>query len=524
MQAATYARVSTQEQAEKGTSLQDQRQRLAERVRLDGHDLVAEFEDGGASGASMDRPGMRRLRQRVAAGGVNIVYATKIDRVGRSLPGFLDLCEELAAHDCSVALTDEGINTSTAAGTMHGQLLSVIGAFERARISERTRNGRRNAAQQGRFVGSTPPFGYRVGGEHQARRLLVDEDQAKTIRAIYERLVVAQVQARVVAAELNEAGMRPAKKTAWDAATLRRWAKDTGHIDAAAGTWHFAGVEVPIPPIITLAESAVWRTWARETRRLYPQRAPQEYLLSSFILMPCGRRAMGRTTEGRLSTYSCRDRLTAGVSGHDECHNLWAKRLDSTVIHEVRQVLLQPAVLRTAAAGSDPRPSPGTELVRIQAELTALDNKIAEEVALLRAEGLRRESVTAVLRPLKAQQEGLESSARGLRRKVAEESTGLEARHVRQAVARLRTGLQTDDPDVWRQVLETLHVVVRVEGHAVCDECDGSGYLGLRPGSGRGFPRHCTHCLYGTVPVLDVEMDDVVALSVAESLSGEVGA
>ncbi|QDO89913.1 hypothetical protein FNH13_17585 [Ornithinimicrobium ciconiae] len=434
----------------------------------------------------------------------------------------MNLLEELAGNGCAVAFIDEGIDTSTAAGTMHSQILSAVAQFERNRISERTRSGRRAAAEAGRFVGSTPPYGYRVTGGHGDRHLVVEETQARAIRLIYRRLVVERVQAKHVAAELNESRLPPALKDTWDAATLRRWAKDEGHIRNAAGTWTFDGVDVPIPPILTPTEAAVWRAWSSESRSNFPARAPQTYLLSDFVRMPCGRRAMGRTVTGQEPTYSCRDRLTAGVPGHLDCKNLHAPTLESTVIHEVRARLLQPAVLRAAVSGASRGVSAGTQLVQLQQELDSLDDSIAEEMALLRESGLRRESVARVLRPLKDQQEGLQAKARALRRRLAEEAAGPGPRQIREAVDQLSAGLATDEPALWRQVLDTLNVVVHIVEHVECDECGGSGYLALPPGQGRRWAQRCPGCLRGKVPVLEIEMDDVVALAVADGLQ-EVG-
>src|SRR5699024_8487374 len=150
-----------------------------------------------------------------------------------------------------------------------------------------------------------------VGGQRD-RRLAIDKRQAETVRVIYDELVLGRVQAKHVAADLNRRRLTPAKKPAWDAATLRRWAKDSTHIRIVAGTWEFDGIQVPIPPIITPGEAAVWTTWAREARTVYPQRSPKDYLLSSVLVMPCGRRAMGRTAGKQQPTYSCRDRLSPG--------------------------------------------------------------------------------------------------------------------------------------------------------------------------------------------------------------------
>ncbi|WP_169744217.1 recombinase family protein [Knoellia aerolata] len=183
----TYARVSTAEQVEKGTSLPDQRRRLAAAVTARAAVLVEHFDDAGVSGALHSRPGLDRLLARVEAGGVDALMATKIDRISRSAVGLLNLVEKLREHGCHVVLIDEGLDTSTPAGDLTFGVLGVIGGWERRRISERTQQSRRAAAQnEGRFVSSTPPFGYRVvsAPSKRGKRLVTDDAQAETIRTI----------------------------------------------------------------------------------------------------------------------------------------------------------------------------------------------------------------------------------------------------------------------------------------------------------------------------------------------------
>lgn len=518
MKVVTYGRVSGREQAESGTSLPDQERRLAEWANKDGRVHAEHFSDPGRTGGTLDRPGLTALRERVAAGDITMVAVTKSDRLARDQLVQLTLADEFSRHGAAVTAIDEGLSTATAEGQLTGGILGAVAQFERQRIAARTKVGRKAAAAEGRFVGSTPPFGYRVVGGQRDRRLAIDKRQAETVRVVYERLVLGRVQAKHVAAELNDRRLTPAKRDAWDAATLRRWAKDPAHIRNVAGTWDFSGVEVSIPPIITPAEAAVWATWAREARTVYPQRSPKDYLLSNVLIMPCGRRAMGRTAGKQQPTYSCRDRLTPGSVGHEQCHNVSVQRMDLAAINHVREVLSDPAQLRAAVLGRGPALSPAAELTRVQAELTALDTRIAEEVALLREVGLRREAMEASLRPLKDEQDALTARARGLRRKVAEEAAGLDSQRVRKAVVSFKDGLGTEDPEVWRQVFELLHVVIRIDGHATCPRCEGSGYQ-RNKGRGRGFAPRCGACLAGTQPLIHVELDDVAAFAVAEGIA-----
>ena len=108
MKAVLYSRVSTKDQVE-GYSLRDQARALREYAKDQGHEIVAEIEDAGYSAAYLERPGMDRVRDLVAAGGVDLVLAQDADRITRE-PGdraLLDL--EAERHACKwVALDDWG--------------------------------------------------------------------------------------------------------------------------------------------------------------------------------------------------------------------------------------------------------------------------------------------------------------------------------------------------------------------------------------------------------------------------------
>lgn len=104
---ATYARVSTADQADTGTSLADQERRLRAAVVARGARLVDHFVDAGISGALDSRAGLDRLRQAARDGQVDVLMATKIDRVSRSAVGLLALIEELRKCNCHLVLIDE---------------------------------------------------------------------------------------------------------------------------------------------------------------------------------------------------------------------------------------------------------------------------------------------------------------------------------------------------------------------------------------------------------------------------------
>jgi site-specific DNA recombinase len=105
--AILYARVSTDEQARSGYSLAQQIEALRAYAAREGYEVLEEFADPGQSGASLERPGMDRVRDLVAAGDVSVVLAQDRDRFARE-PAYLYLLrQEFTAHSCALrALND----------------------------------------------------------------------------------------------------------------------------------------------------------------------------------------------------------------------------------------------------------------------------------------------------------------------------------------------------------------------------------------------------------------------------------
>jgi site-specific DNA recombinase len=147
--AILYARVSGEEQAKKGYSLSDQRQALREWAEDEGYEVVEEIADEGWSGAYLERPGLDRVRDLVEAGGVGVVAALFRDRIARGVYVQI-LKEEFAQHGTRLIALNARIDDSPE-GELHGGILDQFAAYERAKISERTRRGKmRKARGQGR--------------------------------------------------------------------------------------------------------------------------------------------------------------------------------------------------------------------------------------------------------------------------------------------------------------------------------------------------------------------------------------
>lgn len=144
-----YARVSTEEQARSGYSLAQQMQALREYADREGYEVLEEVSDPGQSGASLERPGMDRVRDLVAAGGISMVLAQDRDRIAREPAYHYLLRREFEEHGTKIrALNNRGDESPE--GELTDGILDQLAKFERAKTAERTRRGKLRKARRAR--------------------------------------------------------------------------------------------------------------------------------------------------------------------------------------------------------------------------------------------------------------------------------------------------------------------------------------------------------------------------------------
>src|ERR671926_693018 len=145
-----YARVSTDEQARSGYSLAQQIEALRAYAAREGYEVLEEVQDAGQSGASLERPGMDRIRDLVAAGGVYVVLAQDRDRFAREPAYHYLLRKEFEEFGCKIrALNDRGDDSPE--GELTDGILDQLAKYERAKTAERTHRGSlRKAREEGR--------------------------------------------------------------------------------------------------------------------------------------------------------------------------------------------------------------------------------------------------------------------------------------------------------------------------------------------------------------------------------------
>ncbi len=146
--------------------------------------LPDRYDDGGYTGANTDRPALQRLLKDIEAGRIDCIVVYKVDRLSRSLLDFARIMETFEKHSVSFVSVTQQFNTTSSMGRLMLNVLLSFAQFEREIISERTRDKIAAARRKGKWSGGTPILGYDV--DPRGRRLMVNENEAAQVRAIFE--------------------------------------------------------------------------------------------------------------------------------------------------------------------------------------------------------------------------------------------------------------------------------------------------------------------------------------------------
>lgn len=232
-------RVSSDQQAQTHT-IDSQVAGLRDRVRDEGFDLSEEMEflDDGYSGTILVRPALERLRDVVAAGALDRLYVHSPDRLARNHAYQVVLVDEFRRSGVEVVFLNRELGQSPKDDLLL-QVQGMIAEYERAKIIERNRRGKRHAARSGSVsVLSCAPYGYRYvtkrEGNGEARNE-IDTEEARVVKQILDWFVRERVSLREVSRRLTKAGEKTRKgKTFWDRAVIWEVLRNTAYVGEAA--------------------------------------------------------------------------------------------------------------------------------------------------------------------------------------------------------------------------------------------------------------------------------------------------
>lgn len=171
MKAIGYIRVSTEEQASEGVSLEAQRERIEAYAMLYDLELVDIYEDAGESASSLARPGLDAALMVLENHGAEAIVVAKLDRLTRSLKDLLDLIDQYFAGDDYVLMSvAEQLDPRTASGRLVINILAAVAQWELETISERTKVALAHKRMRGEYTGGGVPYGYFLSIEGKLER------------------------------------------------------------------------------------------------------------------------------------------------------------------------------------------------------------------------------------------------------------------------------------------------------------------------------------------------------------------
>lgn len=239
VRAAIYARVSSDHQAQKQT-IESQVAALRERVVRDGLQLDDElcFLDDGVSGSTLMRPALERLRDLAYVGGFQKLYVHLPDRLARRYAYQVLLVDELTKHSVEIEFLNRAIGVSAEEDLLL-QMQGMFAEYERAKIMERSRRGKRHAARRGSInVLGGAPYGYgyickRDGGGEASYQ--INDEQAAVVRQVFawvgrERISISKVCSRLKAQAIAAA----TGKSLWDRTSVWGMLKNPAYKGSAA--------------------------------------------------------------------------------------------------------------------------------------------------------------------------------------------------------------------------------------------------------------------------------------------------
>lgn len=212
LKVALYTRVSTEDQAREGFSLEVQRDFLLKYAKDQGWDVFCGisgakvYQDDGVSGYTLDRPALKRLLADAGKRQFDLTLVYKQDRLSRNLKDMLNLLDQFARWGIGYKSATEPFDTTTSAGKMALHMLGTYAEFERNRLVERVFPGMIRGVQNGHWQGARyAPYGYRYNKEKKLLELVPEE--AEIVKKIYD-MYLANKSTTQIAGYFYQKGIR----------------------------------------------------------------------------------------------------------------------------------------------------------------------------------------------------------------------------------------------------------------------------------------------------------------------------
>jgi len=341
IRAAIYARVSTQEQAVEGTSLENQSDQLTNYCKAQGWDIVQKYVDPGYTGKDGNRPGLQHLLADAKLGLFEKVVVFKLDRLARKLRLLLEIEEKLKDDNVYLHSVKETLDTSTPIGRTVFQMLGLVSEWERETIIERTRAGRLQRYKEGCWSSGYPPFGYSYN--RKTKKLGIDKPKAMIIRRIFQEYASGKSMIKI-ATMLNDERIATRRKDGkgWRSGSIRgvllnpiykgtQVVNTHQHCSQPPSELQDGAIKIKVPPIVNEHLWNIAQERRKNNKHLHPTQNGHWLLQGLISCGLCGYCYASAITH-RKRRYSCRGRLRyTHMDGSPRCTS---PRLDADWLEE----------------------------------------------------------------------------------------------------------------------------------------------------------------------------------------------
>ena len=508
--AAIYARVSSDRQAQQGT-IESQLADLRQRAQADGMTLDEElcFIDDGYSGSTLVRPALERLRDVAYAGSFQRLYVHSPDRLARKYAWQVLLVEELQRSGVELIFLNRTIGVSPEEDLLL-QMQGMIAEYERTKIMERSRRGKRHAAKRGVVnVLCGAPYGYRYVCKHEGggqAYYQVKLEEARVVRQIFEWVGRDRLSTREVCRRLLRQGIASAKGKRWYAETVGKLLRNPAYKGQAVfgktrvgerrtllrpgrgrpehprhAVSRYAGrvedqITIPVPAIVSeeLFDAAVGQL-AENRKRARQQTGGPSYLLQGLLECGCcgyawygkGMKRFAKKDKAHYPYYRCAGMDGYRFGGKRICSNKAVRldRLDAAVWADVCSVLQNPEDLRREFERRlNGGREPDMNLVQVNKQIGTVQRSISRLIDAYEDGLLEKDEFEPRLAEARQRLERLRQEAAKVTDQAAQQAElRLVLGHLDAFAEQVREGLNRADQGTRRKIICALVKVVRIE-------------------------------------------------------------
>jgi site-specific DNA recombinase len=539
LQVAIYARVSSEQQVSAHT-IESQLATLAEKVKADSGILQPDlqFIDEGYSGATLMRPALERLRDLAAAGSIDRLYIHSPDRLARKYAYQVLLLDELQKAGVEIVFLNRALGDSPEDDLLL-QVQGMVAEYERAKILERSRRGKRHAAHTGSINPlSGAPYGYHYIDTQQGNgqaRYEVHSEQAQVVRQIFDWIGRERTSIGEACRRLQQAAIpSPKGKPVWDRSTVWGLLNNPAYKGTAAFGKTAIGqkrprlrpgrrqspqprqdysiydkdpqqwILIPVPALIdeALFEAVQQQLQENRQRARQSQRGAKYLLQGLLVCQQCGYAYYGKPVSNKSAKGKVRDYAYYRCIGTDAyrfggeriCTNLQVRTdlLEIAVWQQVQALLENPQRLEQEYDRRGQDPKQGQNLTSLETQLTKLRRGMGRLIDSYAEGFIDKTEFEPRITHMRTRIAALETQiAQATAEMTRQQELRLIIGRLEDFATQVKAGLEQMDWQNQREIIRTLvkrveidqdqvHVVFRVEPHSPVPE------------PGKDCLQHCT--------------------------------